>query len=177
MAAVKQYGPALQYASAELQGDREIVMEAVKQDESALQCASSPSCRCPDMKDKGVIAMAEGCPKLQSVNLAGCKTISELAVCAIADHCKAIQMLNVTGCEDVTENGMKELLRGLPFTDLARTYIGFKPKNNFVDAVAVTPLLADISLMAAALANQPLSRGLPTYRPAIGVTAVKIFGM
>ncbi len=87
--------------------------------------------RCPDMKDKGVIAMAEGCPKLQSVNLAGCKTISELAVCAIADHCKAIQMLNVTGCEDVTENGMKELLRGLPFTDLARTYIGFKPKNNY----------------------------------------------
>eukprot|EP00943_MAST-04B_sp_MAST-4B-sp1_P005420 g5420.t1 len=87
--------------------------------------------RCPGIKDAGVIAMAEGCPKLQSVNLAGCKTISELAVCSIADNCKALQMLNVTGCEDVTENGMKELLRGLPFTELARTYIGFKPRQNY----------------------------------------------
>ena len=87
--------------------------------------------RCPDIKDAGVIAIAEGCPKLQTVNLAGCKTISERAVCSIADNCKALQMLNVTGCEDVTENGMKELLRGLPFTEMARTYIGFKPRKNY----------------------------------------------
>ena len=87
--------------------------------------------RCPDIKDAGVMAIAEGCPKLQTVNLAGCKTISERAVCSIADNCKALQMLNVTGCEDVTENGMKELLRGLPFTEMARTYIGFKPRKNY----------------------------------------------
>ena len=40
MEAVKQDGRALQYASAELKGDREIVMEAVAQDPKALQYAS-----------------------------------------------------------------------------------------------------------------------------------------
>ena len=40
MVAVKQNGNALQYASAELKGDREIVMEAVAQDPKALQYAS-----------------------------------------------------------------------------------------------------------------------------------------
>jgi hypothetical protein len=37
----KQHGRALQYASAELKGDREIVMEAVKQAGSALEYASA----------------------------------------------------------------------------------------------------------------------------------------
>ena len=41
MEAVKQNGFALQFASAELEGDREIVMEAVKQDGHALYCASA----------------------------------------------------------------------------------------------------------------------------------------
>jgi len=41
MAAVKENGLALQYASAELKGDREIVAEAVKEaDNSVLQFAS-----------------------------------------------------------------------------------------------------------------------------------------
>ena len=40
MEAVKQNGRALEYASAELKGDREIVMEAVAQDPRALQYAS-----------------------------------------------------------------------------------------------------------------------------------------
>jgi hypothetical protein len=87
--------------------------------------------RCPLISDKGVIAVAEGCPKIQSVNLAADVLISEKAVCSIADNCKSLQMLNVTGCEDVTENGMKELLRGLPFTTMAQTYIGFKPREGY----------------------------------------------
>ena len=40
MAAVKQNGEALRYASAELKGDREVVMAAVKQDWRALEYAS-----------------------------------------------------------------------------------------------------------------------------------------
>ena len=39
--AVKQNGGALWYASAELKGDREIVIEAVKQNGNSLQCASA----------------------------------------------------------------------------------------------------------------------------------------
>ena len=87
--------------------------------------------RCPLITDKGVIAVANGCPRIQSVNLAACVNLSENGICAIAFNCKALQMLNVTGCEDVTENGMKELLRGLPFTQMARTYVGFKPKDGY----------------------------------------------
>ena len=40
MEAVKQNGHALEYASAELKGDREIVMAAVKQNGDALEYAS-----------------------------------------------------------------------------------------------------------------------------------------
>jgi hypothetical protein len=39
MEAVKQDGYALRYAHASLQSDKDIVMEAVKQDNRALQCA------------------------------------------------------------------------------------------------------------------------------------------
>ena len=41
MVAVKQYWNALQYASAELRDDHEIVIAAVKQDKSAMRFASS----------------------------------------------------------------------------------------------------------------------------------------
>ena len=39
--AVKQYGLALEYASADLKGNKDIVMEAVKQYGKALECASA----------------------------------------------------------------------------------------------------------------------------------------
>ena len=39
--AVKQYGNALEYASAALKDDREIVLEAVKQNGNALKYASA----------------------------------------------------------------------------------------------------------------------------------------
>ena len=38
--AVKQNGHALQYASVELKNDKEVVLETVKQDGGALYCAS-----------------------------------------------------------------------------------------------------------------------------------------
>ena len=63
------------------------------------------------------------------VNLAGCPKISEGGVCYLAFNCKGLQMLNVTGCQDVTENGLIELLKGLPFVELAKTFFGFKPKD------------------------------------------------
>ena len=60
MEAVKQDGRALQCASAELQGDREIVMEAVKQNGDALRYASAEL-----RGDREIVleAMAHLCPR------------------------------------------------------------------------------------------------------------------
>ncbi len=77
---------ALYYASAELQGDREIVMEAVKQDESALQCASVEL-----QGDREIVMEAVkqdgGALEYASVELKGDREIVMAAVAQCPDAC------------------------------------------------------------------------------------------
>lgn len=88
--------------------------------------------RCVGVTDPGVAAVGEGCRHLQSLNLAGCMKVSERGVCFVAFHCKGLQYLNVSGCEEITTRGLSELLSGLPYVQMAKSFMGFNPKPDAV---------------------------------------------
>ncbi len=86
--------------------------------------------RCAKVSDLGLKALCTGTSKLQGLNLAGCIQITELGIFFVVNNNKALQVLNVTGCERVTQRGLQEMLRGLPYVELAKSYTGFKPVPN-----------------------------------------------
>jgi hypothetical protein len=85
---------------------------------------------CSRVTDDGLLALSKGCKLLNSLNLAGCNKVTESGVCAVACECKGLQLLNLNGVEKVTENSLTQLLLGLPFSERAESFVGFKPRSN-----------------------------------------------
>jgi hypothetical protein len=87
---------------------------------------------CSRVSDRGLEALA-ACRHLQALNLAGCAQVSELGVFFVVSHNKALGTLNVTGCDQVSQRGLQEMLRGLPFVELAQSFAGFKPRERVAE--------------------------------------------
>jgi len=126
MEAVKQYGFALEYASAELKGDREIVMEAVKQNGRALQYASAEL-----QGDREIVmeAVKQNGFALQYAS-AELKGDREIVMEAVAQDPKALQYasdeLTNGGFEDHVNDMMNNRFNVSPETFISTILFGAK---------------------------------------------------
>lgn len=111
---------------------------------------------CPDVRARGIGAIAQRCPDLQEVTLVGCTSVgddacemlarysqrlrhldlsdcqrvSESGVGVIGRNITGLAKLNVTGCKKVGRRFLLDLIDELQFCDLARDYVGYQPKKN-----------------------------------------------
>jgi hypothetical protein len=52
---------------------------------------------CSNITDAAVLALAEHCAGIQSINLGGCSSITDAAVLVLAEHCTGIQSIGIHG--------------------------------------------------------------------------------
>lgn len=63
--------------------------------------------------DRGVIAIAEGCPELEVLSLSGCWKVTDSAIRALAFQCRQLKILHLTSCKNLTDIGVTLLLQQL----------------------------------------------------------------
>lgn len=88
---------------------------------------------CSNITDVGIKMISQGCLKLQAVNLIYLNQITDLSLFHLVTNCKILMYLNITGCEQITVNGVKNLIMGLPYVELSKSYLGFKPIDNYLE--------------------------------------------
>ena len=64
--------------------------------------------------DAGFIAVARGCPHLQSVSLFDCGNITDVGVAEVARKYPLLQSLKLWNCTKITDVGVTEVARGCP---------------------------------------------------------------
>jgi hypothetical protein len=73
---------------------------------------------CEKVMDAGVIALAQECPGLQTIKLAvdldGCGKVTDVGVIALAQGCPGLQNINLNSCGKVTDAGVRALAQGCP---------------------------------------------------------------
>ncbi|KAJ1446630.1 hypothetical protein M885DRAFT_236723 [Pelagophyceae sp. CCMP2097] len=80
-----------------------------------------------EFTDAGARALARGCSRLASLNVAGARRLSEAAFGELATACRALGTLDCTGCDEVTVNGLRSLVEGVGFVREATSFFGFVP--------------------------------------------------
>jgi len=64
--------------------------------------------------DVGVIAVANGCPNLKSINFWSCEKITDASVCEVVKKCRHLQSLLLGACKRITDTSVIEIARGCP---------------------------------------------------------------
>ena len=58
--------------------------------------------RCSKITDDALKHLAQGCPKLTSINLDGCSKITDEGLKDLAKGCEILKELDLTGCDRIT---------------------------------------------------------------------------
>eukprot|EP01033_Poteriospumella_lacustris_P013866 gene13866-9913_t len=61
---------------------------------------------CVDIEDRGVIAVARGCPKLRMLNLEELHNLTDASLAALTEGCADMQVINLTGCQKLTNKSI-----------------------------------------------------------------------
>ena len=88
--------------------------------------------RCVEVTDLGLNHLASGCHEIQSLNISGCRHVTELGICHIGVNCRSLNLLNVSGCMKITQAGLEQLVLGLKYVTLAKSFFGFIPEKNAI---------------------------------------------
>lgn len=56
--------------------------------------------------DASVIILAQGCPRLTSIQLRSCGSVTDMSVVALARHCQFLTKVNFCQCDQVTDAGV-----------------------------------------------------------------------
>ncbi|CAM9368451.1 unnamed protein product, partial [Hapterophycus canaliculatus] len=64
--------------------------------------------------DVTLMALGEGCPGLQRLNLRGCDTVSDVGLAWMSAGCPALEHLDVSGCVKVSNAGVTSLCENCP---------------------------------------------------------------
>ena len=62
----------------------------------------------------GITKIGEGCPQLQSLNLAYCVEVTDVGITKIGGGCSQLQSLNLQFCKEVTDVGITKIGGGCP---------------------------------------------------------------
>ena len=84
-----------------------------------LMEASSAYCL---ITDGGLMKLAEGCPQLESISLAFCRTITGLGISHMAQHCPRLVSLNLSECYLISDDGfcaIAQRCQGLQIAELS----------------------------------------------------------
>ena len=68
---------------------------------------------CSNITDDGIRALANGLPQLQSLNISCCDKITDEGITALANGLPQLQSLNIDGCHKITDEGIRALASGL----------------------------------------------------------------
>ena len=93
--------------------------------------------QCACLLDSSVVAIAEGCPRLEVINFASCPHISTNGISALARCCRRLVQVDLRQCRGVKDSDIQNLIRRsyhLQFLSIAKN-----PQLTFV-AVAELPL-------------------------------------
>lgn len=86
---------------------------------SSLQSLDVSYCR--KITDKGLSAIAEGCPDLCVLRLAGCRFVTDKALLTLSMNCHNLEELCLQGCSNISDTGLISLSNGckrIKFLDL-----------------------------------------------------------
>jgi len=100
--------------------------------------------------DRGLIALARGCPKLEALYLCAAPGVTDLGLAVLSHRCPALRELDLSGSE-VTDDGIIELIYACSRLALLNLHgtdsITDKTLHYLVEA-GVCPELAELGLMA-----------------------------
>ena len=71
---------------------------------------------CP-ISDGGVQKLADGCARLEALNLSACRAITDRSMCALARHA-TLTSLTLSGCELIDDTAICALARSCPLVEL-----------------------------------------------------------
>jgi hypothetical protein len=71
-----------------------------------FSCTVSRTTKEQAVTDRGVIAIAEGCPELEVLSLSCCWKVTDSAVRALAFQCRQLKILHLTSCKNLTDIGV-----------------------------------------------------------------------
>jgi len=69
---------------------------------------------CDEVTDDTMIALVSGCPGLKNLDLSGCKLITDATIYEIAARCRNLEDLNLTYCNKVSSDAIIALAKGCP---------------------------------------------------------------
>lgn len=87
----------------------------------SLQVLDVSGCR--KLTDTGLIVIAQSCSNLRGLHLCGCKLVTDELLLALSRNCPRLEELGLSGCHNVTDSGLSTLVNGcrrLRFLDLSK---------------------------------------------------------
>ncbi|KAL2651943.1 hypothetical protein R1flu_020071 [Riccia fluitans] len=113
--------------------------------------------------DTGVVALAEGCPELRVLSLAGCRRITIRSIRTIAFHCRQLKVLILSHCRGIKDDSVPLMLprlsTSLVFLDLVGCKITLLSLQTILQYAGVTTLRVVVVKLPVnkieALNNQP----------------------
>ncbi|KAH9316466.1 hypothetical protein KI387_025093, partial [Taxus chinensis] len=78
-----------------------------------FSCTISKTTKKHPVTDRGVIAIAEGCSKLEVLSLSGCSKVTDSATRTLAFRCRNLKILHLSSCKSLTDIGVTFLLHQL----------------------------------------------------------------
>lgn len=77
-----------------------------------------------DTTDRGITAVARGCPNLKALGLSHCLHLTDVGLTAVAQHCRRLRVLELEGCVGITAAGVRVLRERYSRTELCDVFLG-----------------------------------------------------
>jgi len=88
---------------------------------------------CRDLTDDSIIALANGCPALCILDFANCYNMTDAAMIALANGCPDLSSVNLMNCREVTDAAIIALANGCPQLGS----VGLANCSNLTDAAVI----------------------------------------
>lgn len=103
--------------------------------------------------DRGVVALAEGCPDLQVISLAGCTSVTVASLRALAFHCRCLKALLLPGCTKINDDAMAAVWPRFGKSLLVLDLIGCKITSKTIRLFCQLAQMHGTSLVVLAIAR------------------------
>ncbi|CAM6113661.1 unnamed protein product [Calypogeia fissa] len=102
--------------------------------------------------DKGVVAVAEGCPDLRVLSLSGCHKLTISSARALAFHCRKLEALILSRCDKFTDAAVAALLPRLHSSLILLDLIGCQITQSSLEALQQYAKVTSLRVVAIAKA-------------------------